>query len=218
MKKVLNSLILLLSTFLIFISIENITGMGVQNGECTFYQTISPFGKYFHLTLSDKIPFAWISIILFAVGLLLLYVPNFLLFERAKIKSTILIVINTVSLIIVFTLFKSYQYLFMMIVVCILMTLNILLQHIENYKTKLNLFLLVVVSMISFTNIHFLFNHYTMIDMFNIWYFNNAQDRMIEEMTKISKLNILFFALWFIPCIMLIIKELKNNCFNKIEK
>lgn len=211
MKKRLNSIILLLSVFLIFLSIENITGIGLQKGECSFYQTISPFGKYFHLTVNDKIPFIWISVVLFTSGLLLLYIPNFLLFERSKIKSTTLIVINTVGLISVFILCKSYQYLFMMITVCLLLTANILLQHIEKYKTKFNLFLFIVVSMISFTNIYFLFYHYKMIDMFNIWYFNGSYDRMVEEMMKISKLNVLCFASWFIPCIILIISKPKDK-------
>lgn len=43
------------------------------------------------------------------------------------------------------------------------------------------------------------------------WYFNGVFDRMTREMIHISRINMTCLALWFIPYVMLLAKEIKDN-------
>jgi hypothetical protein len=76
-KKIIALSTMLLSVLLVLVTVETVTGRGLLEGQCTFYQTISPFGKYFNLSQSDKLPMQWLGIIMFIIGILLLFVPNF---------------------------------------------------------------------------------------------------------------------------------------------
>ena len=211
MKKTITLSTMLLSILLILMSIESITGIGVINGQCTFYQTISPLGKYFNLTNSDNTPFSWLFQILFVLGLVLLYVPNFLSFKHSRLKSTILIVINTLGLILIFLSCRSYQYMLMMIVINILIVINIILEHITNYKTKINLFVFIIASFIACINIYCLYYRIKIVTMYETWYLNGTYEKMIEEMINISTINTICFAIWVIPLLVLIVQELMFN-------
>ena len=81
-KKTIALSTMLLSVLLVLITVESVTGRGLLEGQCTFYQTISPFGKYFNLLQSDKLPMQWLGIIMFVIGILLFFAPNYLLFEQ----------------------------------------------------------------------------------------------------------------------------------------
>lgn len=211
MKKTITLSTMLLSILLILVSIESITGIGVINGQCTFYQTISPLGKYFNLTNSDNTPFSLLFQILFVLGLVLLYVPNFLSFKHSRLKSTILIVINTLGLILIFLSCRSYQYMLMMIVINILIVINIILEHIMNYKTKINLFVFIITSFIACINIYYLYYRIKMVTMYETWYLNGVYEKMIEEMINTSTINTICFAIWVIPLLVLIVQELMFN-------
>lgn len=211
MKKTITLSTMLLSILLILMSIESITGIGVINGQCTFYQTISPLGKYFNLTNSDNTPFSWLFQILFVLGLVLLYVPNFLSFKHSRLKSTILIVINTLGLILIFLSCRSYQYMLMMIVINILIVINIILEHITNYKTKINLFVFIIASFIACINIYCLYYRIKIVTMYETWYLNGTYEKMIEEMINTSTINTICFAIWVIPLLVLIVQELMFN-------
>ena len=125
---------MMLSVLLVLITIETVTGIGLLEGQCTFYQTISPFGKYFNLSNSDRISFEWFGIFLFTIGTLLLFVPNFVLFEQLKKRSIVLVIINIVDMVLEFLCFQSYAYMFMLIIWCILLACNILIQFIHGIK------------------------------------------------------------------------------------
>lgn len=211
LKKKIALLTIFLSILLILISIESITGVGVVNGQCTFYQTISPLGKYFSLTNSDTIPFSWLFQILFTLGLILLYVPNFIFFKSSRLKSMILIVINTLVLMLIFLFYKSSQYMLMMIAINILITINIILQHITNYQDRISLLVFIVTMFIGCINIYYLYYRIKMVTMYEMWYLNGAYEKMTEEMTKISQTNIICFIMWFIPLGILTIQELIFN-------
>lgn len=211
LKKTITLSTMLLSILLILMSIESITGIGVINGQCTFYQTISPLGKYFNLTNSDNTPFSWLFQILFVLGLVLLYVPNFLSFKHSRLKSTILIVINTLGLILIFLSCRSYQYMLMMIVINILIVINIILEHITNYKTKINLFVFIIASFIACINIYCLYYRIKIVTMYETWYLNGTYEKMIEEMINTSTINTICFAIWVIPLLVLIVQELMFN-------
>ena len=120
-KKIIALSTMLLSVLLVLISAETVTGRGVLKYECASYQTISPFGKYFNLSNSDKMPFEWLGILTFTFGSLLVFVPNFLLFEQSKKRSVSLVSINIIGMILEFFMFQSYMYMFMLIIWCILL-------------------------------------------------------------------------------------------------
>lgn len=142
---------MLLSVLLVLISVETVTGRGVLGEQCTFYYTISLFGKYFNLSNSDRIPFEWLGILVFIIGTLLLFVPNFLLFEQSKKRSITLAIINIVGIVLEFLFFQSYSYMFMLIIWCVLLTCNILIQFIHGIKNKIDMSSSVVYSLWNFT-------------------------------------------------------------------
>lgn len=209
MKKIIALATTFLSIVLILVSIENITGVGILSGDCTFYQTISPSGKYFNLTQNSQINFAWIMQIIFAIGIVLLYVPNFLLFEHNKIKSIICGLVNTLGIIGIFVLFKTHQYMFMMIIICVLTVNCIITQNIDDYKNKINLFVLFTSLLLLAINIFYLVKHFNMGSLLENWCLNNAYDKAIEEMATISQINFICFALFLLPTTIQAVSEIK---------
>lgn len=208
-KKIIALSTMLISVLLILISVETITGIGVLEFNCTYYQTISPFGKYFNYINKDGINLVWLRIILFVLGLLLSYVPNFMMFGQSKVKSIILVVLNTIGNIMIFLYFKSFQYMFMMIVVCVLLVANLLIQFIIPQRSRIDLFVLFISVFICFANVYCLYRHFWLMDNKWIpWELNNITDYLIKDMILISRINITCFALWFIPYIILLVKEI----------
>ena len=210
MKKIIAFATTFLSIALILVSIESITGVGILSGDCTFYQTISPSGKYFNLTQNSQIKFQFIIQIAFALGVVLLYVPNFLLFEDNKIKSIICGLINTFGIIGIFFLFKTHQYMFMTIILCVLIANCIITQNMDDYKNKINLFTLFVSLLLLAINIFYLVEHFNMSGLLEEWCLNNAYNRAIEEMISISQTNFICFALFLLPITIQILAEIKT--------
>ncbi len=210
-KKVIALSTMLLSVLLILISVETVTGRGILDARCTFYQTISPFGKYFNLSNSDKIPLEWLGIVVFIVGTLLLFVPNFLLFEQSGKRGITLAIINIVGMVLEFLCFQYYLYMFMLIIWCILLTCNILIQFIHGIKNKIDMSVVILTIFIAALNCYYLFYHFMIYKQLDTWYFNGAFDRMSKEMIHISRINMVCLSLWFVPYGVLLVKEIKNN-------
>lgn len=206
-KKIIALSTMLLSVLLVLVSVETVTGRGVLGGQCTFYYTISPFGKYFNLSNSDRIHFEWLGILVFIIGTLLLFVPNFLLFEQSKKRSITLVIINIIGMVLEFLFFQSYSYMFMLIILCILFTCNILIQFIQGVKNKIDMFVLIVTIFIAVLNFYYLFYHH---NQFLLW-INWDGDKLINEMIHISRINMVCLALWLIPYGILLAKEIKDN-------
>lgn len=203
-KKIIVLLTMLLSVLLIFISVESVTARGVLDGACVFYQTISPFGKYFYIQNNINPFFESTKVFLFIIGNLLLYIPNFMLFDNSKIRSTILMIINTIGLTIEFILFKSYSYMFMLIVLCVLIAINIFIQFMDTIKSKTNMLVIILTSFILVGNIYSLFAHFMQRSLWGMW---EVGDNLINEMLHYSKINTICLALWFIPYTILLVKE-----------
>ena len=147
-KKIIAISTMMFSVLLVLISVEPVTGRGLLEGQCTFYQTISPFGKYFNLSQSDKLPLQWLGIAMYAIGTLLIFVSNFMLFEQSKKRSIILVIINIIGIILEFFFFQSYSYMFMLIILCILLVCNILIQFIDVVKSRSDMFVLILTALI----------------------------------------------------------------------
>lgn len=207
-KKTIALSTMLLSVLLVLTTVETVTGRGVLEWKCTAYQTISPFGKYFGLSLNDKLPFEWLCIIIFIVGSLLLFVPSFLLFEQSKRRSIILVIINIIGMILEFLMFQSYMYMFMLIIWCILLTCNVLIQFIQGIKNKVDMFVLIITIFIGTVNCYYLFYHFKRHSLWEMW---STSDKLINEMIHISRINIICLALWFIPYGILLVREIKGN-------
>lgn len=210
-KKIIALSTMLLSVLLVLITVETVTGRGLLEGQCTFYQTISPFGKYFNLSHGDKIPLQWLGIIIFAIGTLLLFVPNFVLFEQSKKKSVALVIINIIGIILEFLFFQSHSYMFMLIILCILLVCNIFIQFFDGIRSRSDMSVLILTALIGVLNIYYLFHHFMMYKQLDTWYFNGAFDRMTREMIHISRINMVCLALWFIPYGILLVREIKGN-------
>lgn len=209
MKKIIAFATTFLSIVLILVSTESITGVGILSGDCTFYQTISPSGKYFYLTQNSKIEFAWIMQIIFVLGIVLLYVPNFLLFELNKVKSIICGLVNTFGIIGIFVLFKTHQYMFMMIIICVLIANCIITQNIDDYKNKINLFTLFTTLLFLAINIFYLIEHFNMSYLLEERCLNNAYGKAIKEMIFISQINFICFTLFLLPTTVQTVAEIK---------
>ena len=210
-KKIIALSTILLSVLIVVISIESVTGIGVLEGQCTFYQTISPFGKYFNLSNNDNVHFKWIGIVVFIIGNLLLFIPNFLLFNQSKKRSVTLIIINIIGMIFEFLFFQSCLYMFMLITLCILLACNILVQFIHSFNNKIDISILILTIFIAALNCYYLYHHFTMNKILETWYLNDAFDKMIREMISISRINVICFVLWFIPYGILLTKEIMSS-------
>lgn len=213
-KKTIALSTMLLSVLLVLITVETVTGRGILNAQSTFYETISPFGKYFNLELGDKITLEWLKITIFIVGTLLLFVPNFLLFEQSKKRSIILVIVNIIGVVFEFLLFQYYLYMFMLIIWCILLTCNILIQFIQGIKNKVDMFVLIITIFIGTVNSYYLFYHFKRHSLWEMW---SASDKLINEMIHISRINMACLALWLIPYGILLAREIKGTG-NKILK
>lgn len=193
-KKIIALLTMLLSVLLVLISVETVTGRGLLEGQCTFYQTISPFGKYFNLSQSDKLPMQWLGVVMFLIGTLLIFVPNFVLFEQSKKRSITLVIINVIGIILEFIFFQSYSYMFMLIILCILLICNIFIQFFDGVRSRSDMSVLILTALIGVLNIYYLFHHFMMYKQLDTWYFNGAFDRMTREMILISRINMICLA------------------------
>ena len=209
-KKTIALSTMLLSVLLVLITVETVTGRGLLEGQCTFYQTISPFGKYFNLLQSDKLPMQWLGIIMFVIGILLFFAPNYLLFEQSKKRSIVLVIINIIGIILEFFFFQSYSYMFMLIILCILLVCNIFIQFFDGVKSRSDMSVLILTVLIGVLNVYYLFHHFMMYKQLDTWYFNGAFDRMTSEMIHISRINMACLALWLIPYGILLVKEIKQ--------
>ena len=216
-KKTIALSTMLLSVLLVLITVETVTGRGLLEGQCTFYQTISPFGKYFNLLQSDKLPMQWLGIIMFVIGILLFFAPNYLLFEQSKKRSIVLVIINIIGIILEFFFFQSYSYVFMLIILCILLVCNIFIQFFDGVKSRSDMSVLILTVLIGVLNVYYLFHHFMMYKQLDTWYFNGAFDRMTSEMIHISRINMACLALWLIPYGILLAREIKGTG-NKILK
>ena len=148
---------------------------------------------------------------MFAIGTLLLFVPNFLLFEQSKKKSVALVIINIIGVILEFLFFQSYSYMFMLIILCILLVCNIFIQFFDGIRSRSDMSVLILTALIGALNIYYLFHHFMMYKQLDTWYFNGAFDRMTREMIHISRINMVCLALWFIPYGILLVREIKGN-------
>lgn len=211
-RKIIALSTMLLSVLLILVTVETVTGRGVLEGQCTFYQTISPFGKYFNLSQNSKLHLQWLGIVTFAIGNLLLFAPNFALFEQSKKRSVILVIINIIGIILEFFLFQSYSYMFMLIILCILLACNILIQFIDDIKSRSDMAVFILTAFIGILNVYYLFHYFIMYKQLDTWYFNDAFDRMNQEMIHISRINIICLTLWLIPYGILLIREIITTC------
>ena len=203
-KRVIALSTMLLFVLIIVLSIEAVTARGVLDGMCTFYQTISPSGKYFYIQNNINPFFESTKVFLFIIGNFLLYIPNFMLFNNSKIRSIILMIVNTIGLTIEFVLFKSYSHMFMLIVLCVLIAINIFIQFTDTIKSKTNMLVVVLTSFILVGNIYYLFAHFMQRSLWEMW---KVEDNLINEMLYYSRINIICLALWFIPYIILLVKE-----------
>lgn len=210
-KKTIALSTMLISVLLILSSVEIVTGRGILNGQCTFYQTISPNGKYFNLSQNSTIFFEWLGITTFAVGTLLLFAPNFLLFEQSKKRNIVLVIINIIGMLFEFIFFQSFLYMFMLITLCALFFSNIMILFIQKVRDKFDIFVLILTFFIFFINCYYLFYHFMMYIDLDILFTNDALDMMTEEMINISRINILCLSLWLIPYGALILKEIKDQ-------
>ena len=127
-----------------------------------------------------------------------------MLFDNSKIRSIILIIINTIGLTIEFILFKSYSHMFMLIILCILITTNIFIQFMFNIKSKINMLVVILTSFILVGNIYYLFAHFMQQSLWKMW---EVGDNLINEMLHYSRINIICLTLWFIPYTILLVKE-----------
>lgn len=207
-KKIIALSTMLLSVLLVLITVETVTGRGILNAQCTFYETISPLGRYFNLEFGDKIPFEWLGILVFTVGTVLLFLPNFLLFEQSKRRSISLMVINIIGMVFEFLMFQSYMYLFMLIIWCILLICNILIQFIQGIKNKVDMFVLIITIFIGTVNCYYLFYHFKRHSLWEMW---STSDKLINEMIRISRINMICLSLWVIPYGILLVREIKSN-------
>ena len=125
------------TVILILLSFERVTTVGLYEGKCTVYQTVSVSERTFDLASNgikmNNLPF----VILFFIGILLLFVPGFALFNQSKSRSIISIALNLIGTILVFILFNSCQYMYMMILISLLIASNIFIRIIENYKNRI---------------------------------------------------------------------------------
>lgn len=207
-KRTISLFTMILAVLCMIISIETITGRGVIEGCSTFYQTISPSGKYFYLNLNDNLNILEkFKILIFIIGNLLIFLPQFLLFEQTKRKSISLIFINIVGLVIEFFLFQTYSTLLMVLVLCFIITINILVQFVNSIKDKISLLIIVLTSLIFTANSWYLFAHLSQIYYWENW---EVGEYLISEMMHYSKINIGCFSLWLIPYGILLIKELRK--------
>lgn len=207
-KKIIALSTMLLSVLLVLITVETVTGRGLLEGQCTFYQTISPSGKYFNLELGDKITLEWLKITIFIVGTLLLFAPNFLLFEQSKKRSITLMIVNIIGMVLEFLFSQFYLYMFMLIIWCILLTCNVLIQFIQGIKNKVDMFVLIITIFIGTVNSYYFFYHFKRHSLWEMW---SVSDKLINEMIHISRINMGCLALWCIPYGILLAKEIKDN-------
>lgn len=211
MKKKIALFAMILSILLIIISIEAVTARGLIEGKSTFYQTISPFGKYFNISNSINLSFESLKNVLFIVAILLLFVPNFILFENSKVRSIVLIFINIFGISIGFLFYQSYSHMFLMIVLCFLFTSNIIIQFTESIKNKINMLVIILTSFIFISNCYYLLAHLLKRSLWEKW---GISDKLINEMINMSRINLFLFSLWLIPYIILLIKEITTNSKN----
>ena len=195
------------TVILILLSFERVTTVGLYEGKCTVYQTVSVSERTFDLALNgikmNNLPF----VILFFIGILLLFVPGFALFNQSKSRSIISIALNLIGTILVFILFNSCQYMYMMILISLLIASNIFIRIIENYKNGFDWFMSVITALICFLNVYYLISHLYMWQSWENGISNGNLDNVLDEMISISKINVACMALWIVPCTVIICKD-----------
>lgn len=214
MKRKVSIASMLITVILILLSIEKVTMVGLLEGKCTFYQTISVSGKAFDLAANGVKTNNTIFIVLFFIAIALLFVPSFILFNQSKVRSIISIVFNVIGTIFVF-LFLIPISLYMLITVCLLIATNIFLKLIENYKNGFDWFISAISALIGFLNIYYLVSHLQMWRFWDNGIMNGNLDKVIEEMMSISRVNMICYCLWIIPIVVLLCKEFVKK--KKIE-
>lgn len=206
-KKIVALSTMLLAILLILISVGRVTMRGIVSCDVTFYQTFFLSEKsYYNLIDSGKSLFVLCTFI-FLLGCLFLYFPNFLLFNDQRRRSVILAILNTFGIIIIVLFYQSYQYMFMMMVICILFTNSIIIQFIKRIDI-INLFVMVFTILILVLNCYYLFEHFI---KFQLWINWDTSDRLLKEMIHISRINMACLALWFIPYGILLAREIISN-------
>jgi len=207
MKRNISISSILISIVLFLFSIEKITMVGLLEGRCTMYQTISTSGEAFNLVANKISTNATGYIIMFFVAIALLFVPCFVLFNQSKVRNTLCIVISTIGTICTFVFFNSCHFMYLMIVICLMILSNILICLIGSYKSGFAWFISVISVLIGFVNIYYLISHLQMWQFWDNGILNGNLDAVVEEMVGISRVNMICFCLWLIPCVILFCRD-----------
>ncbi len=154
---------ILILIVLILLSIEKVTMVGLLEGRCTLYQTISTSGKAFNLVMNGVRTNDTVFIVMFFIAIALLFVPCFVLFNQSKARNIICIVINTIGTILTFIFFNACQFMYMLIIICLMILSNVLVCLIEKYKSGFDWFVSVISVLIGFVNIYYLVSHLQML-------------------------------------------------------
>ncbi len=93
-----------------------------------------------------------------------------------------------------------HNYLFFIMFVNIYLMLYIFLEQYNHNEMQIHILILVISVIIFLTNMIMLTKHFRL----------SFSGREYETLVHISKINLICFALWFIPYVILLVKEIKR--------
>lgn len=201
-EKLYANLITTIAILIMLLSVPNITMRGVREGFSTVYQSLILFDDFSASSSIFLCVLFWIMIFIFMIA-------NLIIYKQRKKDMTISLCCNILIGTISFLLFINCNYIMMLLGIQVMVCIQIILQCSKNDK---NFHMIIMVSTISIfiLNSFFLVRHLSIANYFGRIGADLTENR-IAELVNISRINMVCFGVFLIPCIITTINLITTN-------
>lgn len=209
MKKITASVLQCLSIILIIFGIQSVSQNDVMIGKVTIDNTfVFDINIFDSIANGDRGGIIGKYSVLFWLALIILLIASIITYKASKTKSVIMIVLNIIFIAGIILCFTNCNYIMMMILVSVLVAVEIFILGWS--KTAIGIIASGLSVCIGILNVFFLIKHLSMANYFttsSMEMYNN----FIEKLVNISRINLVCFGLFVIPCVINLINQIVSK-------
>lgn len=209
MKKITASVLQCLSIILIIFGIQSVSQNDVMIGKVTIDNTfVFDINIFDSIANGDRGGIIGKYSVLFWLALIILLIASIITYKESKTKSVIMIVSNIIFIAGIILCFTNCNYIMMMILVSVLVAVEIFILGWS--KTAIGIIASGLSVCIGILNVFFLIKHLSMANYFttsSMEMYNN----FIEKLVNISRINLVCFGLFVIPCVINLINQIVSK-------
>lgn len=213
MKKITASVLQCLSIILIIFGIQSVSQNDAMINKVTIDNTFVLDNNIFDsIANGDRSGIVGQYSVLFWIALIILLIASIITYKESKAKSVIMIVSNIIFTTGIIMFYVNNNYIVMMILVSILFAVEIFILGWS--KSTIEIITSVLTVCIGILNTFFLIKHLSIANYLSTSW-TEMYDNFIEKLVNISRINLLCFGLFIIPCVISLINSLLSKHGNQ---